>query len=75
MAKKWQVTATVPHSEVEHFNPRGLIDSDQLTATFYQADIEGGAREVKGVLATRENKLTDEGVQDFSLQATPSVER
>lgn len=78
MAKTaWQINTTVPLSEINHFSLRGLLSDNQknATATFFVCDKKGNVREVKRLLADYENSLEKRGVQSFSLEATPSVER
>ena len=73
----FRIMATVPTSQIDYFNLRGLeyVDREADTVTFFMEDtifLEED-RVWKRMVETKKD-MEDKGIQDLSLEATPISE-
>jgi hypothetical protein len=74
---RYRIMVTVPTSQIDSFNLRGLeyVDNEADTVTFFMEDT--CSLEEEGVwkrLIENEFKMENEGIQGLSLEATPLSE-
>jgi hypothetical protein len=77
MTNRWRILATAPASEMDHFSVRALenVDATNGTVIFFMRNTDRlEENEVAQEMAIIENNMECEGIQDFSLEATPLPE-
>lgn len=76
MAEKWQwwqVSIKLPLTTKMRRIPTGLVDYDENTATFNIRSFPGKKDDIGEVLEIVENELNVGKIQNFSVEARPSI--